>query len=93
MKWEPGRQGTGYRKLRLAHGESWDCYLMDYPPGSFIPPHTDPVPGKAHHRFNLVLWGKRGFEPRARMFRPDLELHEVPTITPRRVVFSIGWVR
>lgn len=32
-----------------------DCYILKYPEGSEIPPHTDPVPGRKHWRMNVVL--------------------------------------
>src|SRR5258708_15512001 len=50
LRWEAGRQGTGYRKLRLGRGRRWDLYLIDYPPGTSIPEHVDPVPGRRHWR-------------------------------------------
>lgn len=31
FRWRSGRQGTGYRKLLLAQGSSWDAYLLDGP--------------------------------------------------------------
>jgi len=102
--WEPGRQGTGYRKLLLAHGLSWDAYVIDYPPGSHIPIHRDQVVGKKHYRLNIVLLGdpqaffvafghtlfQRG---RVILFRPDEILHGVEPIERRRVVFSVGWAK
>jgi hypothetical protein len=57
FRWRPGRQGTGYRKMLLAEGKCWDCYLIDYPPGAGVPDHRDPVPGKQHHRLNITVWG------------------------------------
>ncbi len=29
LRWQPGRQGTGYRKLLLAQGRRWDLYVLD----------------------------------------------------------------
>lgn len=55
-RWSPGRQGTGYSKLRLGSGASWDLWLLRYPAGIGIPAHVDPVPGKRHYRVNLALW-------------------------------------
>ena len=96
-RWEQGRQGTGYRKFLIACGERWDCYLLDYPPGTHVPPHTDPVPGRRHFRCNLVLWGERAFEGRAVLragplviFRSDVTIHSVKKVTRRRLVLSIG---
>jgi hypothetical protein len=95
-RWEPGRQGTGYRKMRLAGGASWDLHLLDYPPGTSVPRHTDPVPGKTHIRFNLRLLGDDAFVGRPLLrvgrlviFRSDRS-HAVRTVTRRRVVASFG---
>jgi 2OG-Fe(II) oxygenase superfamily len=57
LRWERGRQGTGYDKLLITHGKTWDAWLLRYPEGSFIGEHTDPVdPGLRHYRCNIVLW-------------------------------------
>jgi hypothetical protein len=97
LRWQPGRQGTGYRKLLLGQGARWDLYVLDYPPGTAIPTHVDPVPGCRHWRANLVLWGERAFEGRASLragplvvFRPDVTPHSVATVRRRRVVLSFG---
>lgn len=62
MRWIPGRQGTGYLKLRLAGwGQLFDVWLLRYPEGAYIDWHRDPVNGRRHYRANLVLrqarWG------------------------------------
>jgi len=100
MRWELGRQGTGYFKLRLAQGARWDLYLLRYPPGSSVPPHRDSVRGKAHWRTNLLLWGQDAFVgaawlrvPRLVVFRPDITEHEVAPVSRLRLVLSLGWVR
>jgi hypothetical protein len=98
MRWEPGRQGTGYRKLRLASGRRWDLYVIDYPPGTAIPEHTDPVPGRRHFRTNLRLWGADAYVGGALLrlgplvvFRPDVMPHGVRDVgSRRRVVLSFG---
>jgi hypothetical protein len=97
LRWQPGRQGTGYRKLLLAQGRRWDLYVLDYPPGTAIPTHTDPVPGRRHWRANLVLWGERTFHGEAALrwgplvvFRPDVTPHSVTKVTRRRIVLSFG---
>jgi hypothetical protein len=97
LRWQPGRQGTGYRKLLVAHGRRWDLYLLDYPVGAFVPEHVDPVPGRHHWRANLVLWGERAFQGEAVLrlgplvvFRPDVTPHAVSTVGRRRVVLSFG---
>lgn len=108
FRWSPGRQGTGYRKLPLARGKTWDAYVLDYPVGSSVPWHRDIVAGKCHWRLNVVLWGdRRAFEITPGplgfrvllpwlgvvLFRPDHVEHRVRASTGRRAVFSVGWVR
>jgi hypothetical protein len=97
LRWQAGRHGTGYRKLRLAQGKRWDLYVLDYPPGTSIPTHVDPVPGRRHWRANLVLWGERTFRGDAVVhlgplvvFRPDVTPHAVDRVARRRVVLSFG---
>jgi len=97
MPWERGRQGTGYWKLRLAQGRFWDLYLIDYPPGTEIPVHTDPVPGRSHWRANLRLFGEDRFEGTAVfrlgpliVFRPDITPHSVARVSRRRMLLSFG---
>lgn len=60
MKWEQGRQGTGYKKHKFFQfGNSFlggmDLYLLKYEKGDSIPPHTDPVFGMRHFRLNIEL--------------------------------------
>lgn len=95
--WQSGRQGTGYRKLLLAMGSCWDAYLLDYPKGSSVPVHTDPVPGRRHWRANLVLFGAWSYQGDAVLrvgplvvSRPDVMPHSVPPVSRRRVVLSVG---
>jgi hypothetical protein len=97
FRWQPGRQGTGYRKLLLAQGRRWDLYVLDYPQGTSIPTHVDPVPGRRHWRANLVVWGERAFEGDGALqigplvvFRPDVTPHGVSRVTRRRIVLSFG---
>jgi hypothetical protein len=97
LRWQRGRQGTGYRKLLLAEGKRWDLYVIDYPRGTSIPTHVDPVPGRRHWRANLVLWGERAYEGDVVMrlgplvvFRPDVMPHGVATVSRRRLVLSLG---
>jgi hypothetical protein len=99
MKWEAGRQGTGYFKKLLAKGSFWDCYLLKYPIGAFVPGHFDMVPKKRHFRLNIVLRGNQDFKGEALfrlgpivLFRPDLMFHGVDRVTQERLVFSLGWV-
>ena len=105
-RWLPGRQGTGYRKMLLAQGRTWDLYVLDYPPGSGVPFHYDPVAGRRHYRLNVTLFGDPGrfvrllypWAPavswwRFALFRPDVVFHAVAPADERRVVLSLGWVR
>lgn len=108
FRWQRGRQGTGYDKMLLFTG-GWpipfDSYLIRYPEGSAIPPHTDPVAEGRHYRLNLVLKSPRAggeFVCRApifatrriKLFRPDACEHSVTRVEGgSRVVLSIGWVR
>ena len=97
-RWQQGRQGTGYRKLLLATGRRWDLYLIDYPPGSSVPVHADPVAGHRHWRANIVLMGDvHAFAGtsvfrvgRLIVFRPDIMPHAVAQVSRRRVVLSFG---
>lgn len=100
MRWESGRQGTGYRKLRLWQSDRLfsDAYLIDYPPHTRIPTHVDKVPGKRHYRINILLWGQDNFRGETlfslgplKFFRPDISPHSVEEVSRRRLVLSIGW--
>lgn len=58
LRWDKGRQGTGYGKMLLATSRllRFDCYLLRIPDGVGVPEHTDPaVPGYEHHRLNVFL--------------------------------------
>jgi len=100
LRWQQGRQGTGYRKLLLARSKRFrfDLYVIDYPPGTSIPEHTDPVVGRRHWRANLRLWGSDAFVGAAAfrlgpliVFRPDITPHAVRDVgRRRRVVLSLG---
>jgi hypothetical protein len=108
LRWQKGRQGTGYDKM-LLFTASWplpfDSYLIRYPEGSEIPPHTDPVQAGRHYRLNIVLKSPRsGGEficatplfatKRIKLFRPDACEHSVTRVVGgSRYVFSLGWVR
>ncbi len=107
FRWQRGRQGTGYDKMLLA-AATWplpfDSYLIRYPEGSAIPPHTDPVQSGRHYRLNIVLKASRSggeficAKPifatrRIKLFRPDVCEHSVTTVVGgSRYVFSLGWV-
>lgn len=105
--WEKGRQGTGYLKMKIASGKTWDCYLLKYPKGTMIGEHLDPVPGREHHRINFTFKRANGgwffkvingecvrFTQRYIKFRPDIETHGVTQVrSGTRYVLSIGWVK
>lgn len=99
LKWELGRQGTGYKKLKLFQGKYWDCYLIKYPIGGYIPTHTDPVSGFNHYRLNIVICGSDSYvgetlysSKRIKFFRPDIMPHSVNEVHSVRIVLSIGWI-
>lgn len=101
LKWEQGRQGTGYRKLLLASNKkSWDLYLIDYPVSTYIGPHKDPVPSSKHYRLNIILFGSAKFNGktifslgnRIHFFRPDITEHSVENVSKRRFVLSFGFI-
>jgi hypothetical protein len=107
MRWQRGRQGTGYDKLLLLVNPfliPFDFYLLRFPEGSEIPPHQDPVTGKRHYRLNVILKRPRAggefvcvnpiFETkRIKLFRPDVSLHSVTKVQGgSRYVLSLGWV-
>lgn len=102
---QKGRQGSGYEKLKLWSIEKLktDAYIIKYPEGSSITPHTDPVDGNKHYRLNLVLKRARvgglfrcsmpilAVGQRLFVFRPDEQEHEVSTIEEgSRWVLSLG---
>lgn len=105
--WEQGRQGTGYLKRRIFEFANrlfgMDCYLIKYLPNTYIPPHTDPVPGFKHFRLNIVLkqtgrggnlyFYKTRQYGRVFLFRPDHVEHSVSNVdNGTRLVLSIGLV-
>ena len=108
FRWERGRQNTGYDKMLLC-GATWpirfDTYLLKFPTGSEVPPHTDKVQSAKHYRLNIVLKNaKQGGEficatpifetKRIKLFRPDDCEHQVLKVEKgNRYLLSIGWVR
>ncbi len=107
LRWQRGRQGTGYDKLLLLATPfviPFDLYLLRFPDGTEIPPHRDPVTSKRHYRLNIVLMRPRAggeficanpiFETkRIKLFRPDVSLHSVTQVQGgSRYVLSLGWV-
>ena len=107
LKWQSGRQSSGYEKLLLLTNPfiiPFDCYLLRFREGAAIAEHTDPVDGKKHYRVNVILRAAiEGGEficnntiinwSRLKLFRPDLAPHAVtPVSKGTRYVLSIGWV-
>jgi hypothetical protein len=82
----------------------FDSYLIRYPEGSEIPPHTDPVTAGRHYRLNIILKSPASggefvcatplYESRRiKLFRPDACPHSVTrVIGGSRYVLSVGWV-
>jgi hypothetical protein len=108
FRWQSGRQGSGYDKMLLLTAPwpvPFDSYLIRYPDGSSVPPHTDPVQQGRHYRLNIILkapksWGEFVCaqaiysSSRIKLFRPDACEHSVtPVHGGSRYVLSIGWVR
>lgn len=105
--WQRGRQGSGYDKMLLLTA-GWpipfDSYLIRYPDGSSVPPHTDPVTSGRHYRLNIILKSPHSggeflcanpihASRRVKLFRPDLSEHSVTRVHGgSRYVLSIGWV-
>lgn len=102
--WTDGRQESGYRKMLISQGKTWDCWLIHYPAGSDIPEHTDPARNdENHYRCNIVLTdpgggifhGKTFFNLFGRVifFRPDIWPHYITKVeNGSRYVLSFGWV-
>ncbi len=103
MKWEQGRQGTGYEKLKLFSSTRLGCdlWLLRSGPGIAVPWHKDRIPNRRHFRANIILrQAKRGgvFNasrvivdlPRLKVFRSD-DWHAVTAVEAgRRLVLSFG---
>ena len=107
FRWDVGRQGSGYDKMLLLTAPwpiAFDSYLIRYPVGAHIPPHTDPVTGRRHFRLNVIVKRSRGggeficsnpifSTARIKLFRPDRCEHSVTEVTgSRRYVLSLGWL-
>jgi hypothetical protein len=108
FRWERGRQKSGYDKMLLC-GAIWpikfDLYLLKFPQGSEIAPHTDKVESGKHYRLNVVLKNAdEGGEftcknpifetSRIKLFRPDICEHQVSKIEKgTRYLVSLGWVK
>ena len=103
-EWEPGRQGSGYFKLRVFAFKYLDCFLIKFPNGSYIDKHTDPVDYGSAFRLNIILMrandgGKFDCEggpiwswSRFTLFRPDKQPHSVSEVKGYRLMVSVGIV-
>lgn len=108
FRWDRGRQKTGYHKMLLC-GARWpikfDTYLLRFPEGNEIKPHTDKVASGQHYRLNIVIknadvggdfiCSNTLFESaHIKFFRPDISEHQVSKILKgNRYLLSIGWVK
>ncbi len=107
FRWKLGRQDTGYDKMLLFTARwplPFDSYLLRYPEGSSVPPHTDPLQAGRHYRLNIILRSPTSggdfvcatpifATRRIKLFRPDACEHSVtPVKGGSRYVFSLGWV-
>ena len=101
MKWQKGRQGSGYFKLQLIALSFFDCYFIKIPKGVSVPRHVDIIPGKRHYRLNIdiikpkiggVFIGKTIFKlPRITLIRPDIDAHSVTEVFEgHSLILSIG---
>lgn len=106
MKWQEGRQKTGYLNKKLFESTrfSFDLYLLKFPENSYIPKHQDAVSSGKHYRVNLILKEAEGGEFKCKntilnwrflkIFRPDINEHEVTKVTKgTRYVLSFGFVK
>ena len=108
FSWEGGRQQSGYKKMLLCRmfvPFKFDAYLIKFPQGSEIKPHTDKVKTGRHYRLNIVLkHALKGGEficeqpiinySRIKLFRPDIKQHQVVKIEKgTRYILSIGWIK
>ena len=107
FRWQRGRQRSGYDKMLLLQSLwplPFDVYILRFPEGSTVPPHTDAVAEGRHYRCNIVLRRAReGGEfacaspifqsRRIKLFRPDACEHSVTRVVRgTRYVLSTGWI-
>lgn len=108
LNWECGRQGNGYKKMRLININwpiKFDLYLLKFPINSFVPLHTDPVIKGKHYRLNITLnpsisasqmiEGRWIYSNRyIKLFRPDLYEHGLTKVLDNTIyMISIGWIK
>lgn len=97
MRWENGRQGEGYQKLKVFGILGCDCYLIRFWPGYQLPMHRDEVVGKRHYRLNILLRGEDAYVGlhifkwwRFILFRSDW-MHGTLRLNEPRLLLSFGW--
>lgn len=106
MKWEKGRQGTGYERLTIFSSKRLKCdlHILRYKPGTYIPAHTDKVERHKHYRINVEIKkakvGGRFVCRRAKRFwrftyfRPDRDIHAASMVEGGTCyLLSFGWAR
>jgi len=99
MKWEKGRQNSGYFKKKLIEFIFFDAYLLKFPTGTFVPEHTDPIKDKKHYRLNILLKGEDTFQSEKiifRManisfFRSDISKHRLDKVSKDTYILSVGF--
>jgi hypothetical protein len=109
LKWQKGRQNTGYEKMLVCESYfpvPFDIYILRFNKGNEIPEHTDKVmQGFKHYRMNIIL--KHSIEggdfvcnnciinnKYVKFFRPDINIHSVTKIIKgTRYVLSIGFLK
>jgi hypothetical protein len=101
---ESGYAGRKADRILVTTAALGDYYLLRFPPGTQIPPHSDPVKTGRHYRLNVIVKrSPRGgdfvctepiFETsRIKLFRPDVCTHSVTKVEGgSRYVLSIRWV-
>lgn len=104
LKWQTGRQNSGYDKLPLLQGKKFDFWLLRFREGGYINWHVDKVDTGRHYRLNIfVKPAEIGGEFRTNgsiiknrffcLFRPDIHRHSVtPVNKGTRYVLSFGFV-
>lgn len=108
LKWEQGRQNSGYDKLLLATSKrfGFDLYLLRFHQNCVVPYHLDPAsPGFHHHRINFTLIrADEGGEQvtkgetqkwwRFEKFRPDIQQHGLRRVIKGKVyMLSLGYIQ
>ena len=97
LRWDTGRQESGYSKLLVVTSKwlKFDCYILKFPEGTGIPDHIDPaIEGYEHHRLNLILnkpcigtgeikvdGPARWIGDRLMIFRPDMYWHSMTPVS------------